>query len=63
MARSRIRCSEITVAGNLMEMFLNLRAANDLEFRSSTNAPILRSRGNDPCRTLSFVKAALLRGQ
>jgi PmbA protein len=31
--------SEITVAGNLIEMFLHLTPANDLEFRSSTNAP------------------------
>ena len=31
--------SEITVAGNLIEMFKHLTAANDLEFRSSTNAP------------------------
>ena len=31
--------SEITVAGNLIEMFMNLTPATDLEFRSSTNAP------------------------
>jgi PmbA protein len=31
--------SEITVAGNLIEMFLHLTPANDLEFRSTTNAP------------------------
>ena len=31
--------SEITVAGNLIEMFMKLTPANDLEFRSSTNAP------------------------
>ncbi|MBG1233433.1 TldD/PmbA family protein [Aestuariivirga litoralis] len=31
--------SEITVAGNLIDMFLNLTPATDLEFRSSTNAP------------------------
>ena len=31
--------SEITVAGNLNQMFLNLTPASDLEFRSSTNAP------------------------
>ncbi len=31
--------SEITVAGNLVDMFLHLTPANDLEFRSSTNAP------------------------
>ena len=31
--------SEITVAGNLLDMFLHLTPANDLEFRSSTNAP------------------------
>ena len=31
--------SEITVAGNLIEMFLALTPANDLLFKSSTNAP------------------------
>ena len=37
--------SEITIAGNLAEMFKNLRAANDLEFRYGTNAPSLRIDG------------------
>jgi PmbA protein len=31
--------SEITIAGNLRDMFLSLEPANDLVFRSSTNAP------------------------
>jgi len=31
--------SEITVAGNLIDMFMRLTPADDLEFRSSTNAP------------------------
>ncbi len=31
--------SEITIAGNLLEMFKNLQPANDLEFLGSTNAP------------------------
>ena len=31
--------SEITIAGNLKEMFVNLTPANDLEMKSSTNAP------------------------
>lgn len=31
--------SEITVAGNLRDMFLSLTPANDLLFKSSTNAP------------------------
>jgi len=31
--------SEVTVAGNLNDMFRNLTPASDLEFRSSTNAP------------------------
>lgn len=34
--------SEITVAGNLHEMFMNLTAANDLTFRYSSNAPTVR---------------------
>jgi PmbA protein len=37
--------SEITIAGNLTEMFGNLRAANDLTFRYGTNAPTLRIDG------------------
>ena len=31
--------SEITIAGNLKDMFANLTPANDLEMKSSTNAP------------------------
>lgn len=37
--------SEITVAGNLKEMFLNMTAADDLEFRYGTNAPTVRVEG------------------
>src|SRR5581483_6885306 len=34
--------SEVTIAGNLIEMFRNLTPANDLEFRYGTNAPTVR---------------------
>ncbi len=34
--------SEVTIAGKLADMFADLRVANDLEFRYSTNAPTLR---------------------
>ena len=34
--------SEMTVAGNLNEMFARLTAANDLEFRTGADAPTLR---------------------
>jgi PmbA protein len=34
--------SEMTVAGNLKEMFLRLVAADDLEFRTGVDAPTLR---------------------
>ena len=37
--------SEVTVAGNLKEMFAHLAAANDLEFRSGIDAPTLRIDG------------------
>jgi len=37
--------SEVTIAGNLKEMFLHLTPANDLEFRYGTNAPTLRIEG------------------
>ncbi len=34
--------SEITIASNLKDMFAQLTAASDLEFRYATNAPTLR---------------------
>jgi PmbA protein len=37
--------SEMTIAGNLLEMYRNLTPANDLEFRHGTNAPTLRVEG------------------
>mgnify|MGYP003671001571 CR=1 FL=1 len=37
--------SELTIAGNLKDMFANLTPANDLEFRYGTNAPTLRIDG------------------
>lgn len=37
--------SEITIAGNLREMFRHLTPADDLEFRFGTNAPTLRVDG------------------
>jgi PmbA protein len=37
--------SEVTVAGNLIDMFRTLTPANDLEFRNPTNAPTLRIEG------------------
>ena len=37
--------AEVTIAGNLKEMFRTLTAANDLDFRHGTNAPTLRLEG------------------
>ncbi|MDA1058247.1 MAG: TldD/PmbA family protein [Proteobacteria bacterium] len=37
--------SELTIAGNLKTMFLNVTPANDLEFRYGTNAPTIRIEG------------------
>jgi len=37
--------SEVTIAGNLLDMFRTLTPANDLEFRYATNAPTLRVEG------------------
>jgi PmbA protein len=37
--------NEVTIAGNLKDMFAKLTAANDLEFRYGTNAPTLRVDG------------------
>ena len=37
--------SEITIAGNLRDMFLSIEPANDLVFKSSTNAPACRVEG------------------
>lgn len=37
--------SEVTIAGNLKEMFASLTPASDLEFRHGTNAPTVRIEG------------------
>src|SRR5262249_13653316 len=37
--------SEVTIAGNLIDMFQALSPANDLEFRFGTNAPSVRVEG------------------
>ena len=37
--------SEMTIAGNLTEMFLNMMPANDLVFRFGTDAPTVRVEG------------------
>ena len=37
--------AEITIAGNLIEMFAALRPANDLVFRRGTDAPTVRVDG------------------
>jgi PmbA protein len=37
--------SEVTIAGNLIDMFAAARPADDLEFRHATNAPTLRIDG------------------
>ncbi|MDX2027283.1 MAG: TldD/PmbA family protein [Alphaproteobacteria bacterium] len=37
--------SEMTIAGNLKDMFLNVTPANDLEFRRGIDAPTLRIEG------------------
>lgn len=37
--------AEITIAGNLLDMYRRLSAANDLEFRRTINAPTLRVDG------------------
>ena len=37
--------SEVTIAGNLIDMFASLTPANDLEFRYGANAPTVRVEG------------------
>ncbi|MDV7338021.1 metallopeptidase TldD-related protein [Terasakiella sp. A23] len=37
--------AELTIAGNLKDMFMNLTPASDLEFRYGTNAPTIRIEG------------------
>jgi len=37
--------SEITIAGNLKEMFLHMTAADDLQFRRGSDAPTIRIEG------------------
>ncbi len=48
--------SEVTIAGNLIDMFAGLTPADDLEFRYGTNAPTVRARGADRCGTLSATR-------
>jgi PmbA protein len=37
--------SEVTIAGNLTDMFLRLTPANDLTFRRGTDSPTVRIEG------------------
>ena len=37
--------SEVTVAGNLKDMFLQMTPANDLAFKMAVNAPTIRVEG------------------
>ena len=37
--------AEITIAGNILDMFRTLQPANDLEHRRSVNVPTLRVEG------------------
>jgi PmbA protein len=37
--------NEITIAGNLADMFMHLTPADDLEFKRGTNAPTVRVDG------------------
>jgi len=37
--------AEITIAGNLIDMFAHLTPASDLRFRRGTDAPTLRVEG------------------
>ena len=37
--------NEITIAGNLKDMFMAMTPASDLEFRYGTNAPTVRVEG------------------
>ncbi len=37
--------NEVTIAGNLKDMFLNLTPADDLEFRYGTDAPTVMIEG------------------
>ena len=37
--------SEVTIAGNLVDMFANLTPANDLEFKHAVDAPTVRVEG------------------
>ncbi len=37
--------NEVSIAGNLMDMYMNLTAADDLKFRYGIDAPTLRVEG------------------
>ena len=48
--------AEITIAGNLLEMFAHLIPANDLRFRRGTDAPTVRDRRHDDGRGLTLCR-------
>ena len=37
--------SEVTIAGNLKDIFLNMTPADDLQFRRGTDSPTIRVEG------------------
>ena len=49
--------SDVTVAGHLLEMFARLVPANDLEFRTSVNAPDDQDRWHGPWRVRRLTGA------
>ena len=49
--------NEITVAGNLKDMFRNMTPASDLEFRRGVERADLAHRGHDRCRLMSDFSA------
>jgi hypothetical protein len=55
--------SEVTIAGNLLEIFRTLTPANDLEFRYGTNAPTLRIEGLTVAGSETSALRAAARGR
>ena len=51
-----VAVAELTIAGNLRDMFLNITPANDIEFRTGTDAPTLRIDGMTVAGTTYFLR-------
>ena len=57
MASSPILSSEVTIASNLKDMFLNIVPANDIDRNFGTASADAADRGHDACRQLNQTRS------